>query len=46
MVPAEQSWSSTYRAAPAVASGATFVADVEADKTFQVMFDPADLLDI
>ncbi|MGY4100443.1 Uma2 family endonuclease [Nocardia sp. R16R-3T] len=38
--------SSTYRAAPVVASGAAFIADVEADKIFRVMFDPADLLDI
>ncbi|MFX0576880.1 hypothetical protein [Nocardia nepalensis] len=37
---------STYRAAPVVASGAAFVADVEADKTFRVMFDPGDLLEI
>jgi len=34
-----------YRTEPVVASGATFAAEIEADKVFRVTFDPAALLD-
>lgn len=36
---------SDYRAEPVVAAGTIFAADIEADRTFRVSFDPAELLD-